>query len=99
MLKFGTPQRNADRRRPQSVPSDVRADADAEGSGGRRDLLIDGKAAAMAEVHDGRSDSIELGSVRHGLTRQGRDFDPLASALADRGWRVICPNLVVRGRS
>lgn len=35
----------------------------------------------------------------HGLTRQGRDFDPLAAALADRGWRVICPDLVGRGQS
>jgi pimeloyl-ACP methyl ester carboxylesterase len=35
----------------------------------------------------------------HGLTRQGRDFDPLARALVGRGWRVVCPDLVGRGRS
>ncbi|MBV9656253.1 MAG: alpha/beta fold hydrolase, partial [Acetobacteraceae bacterium] len=35
----------------------------------------------------------------HGLTRQGRDFDPLAMALARRGYRVFCPDLVGRGRS
>lgn len=35
----------------------------------------------------------------HGLTRQGRDFDPLARALARNGYRVVCPNLVGRGRS
>ena len=35
----------------------------------------------------------------HGLTRQGRDFDPLAIALAKRGYRVLCPDLVGRGRS
>jgi pimeloyl-ACP methyl ester carboxylesterase len=35
----------------------------------------------------------------HGLSRQGRDFDLLAAALADRGWRVVCPDLVGRGRS
>ena len=35
----------------------------------------------------------------HGLSRQGRDFDPLAAALAARGWRVICPDLPGRGRS
>lgn len=35
----------------------------------------------------------------HGLTRQGRDFDPLALALVKRGYRVICPDLVGRGRS
>lgn len=35
----------------------------------------------------------------HGLSRQGRDFDALAAALADRGCRVVCPDLVGRGRS
>jgi pimeloyl-ACP methyl ester carboxylesterase len=35
----------------------------------------------------------------HGLTRQGRDFDPLAVALVQRGYRVVCPDLVGRGRS
>jgi pimeloyl-ACP methyl ester carboxylesterase len=35
----------------------------------------------------------------HGLTRQGRDFDPLGHALAAVGRRVVCPDLVGRGRS
>ena len=35
----------------------------------------------------------------HGLTRQGRDFDPLALALAGQGYRVLCPDLPGRGRS
>jgi pimeloyl-ACP methyl ester carboxylesterase len=35
----------------------------------------------------------------HGLTRQGRDFDPLAAALVQRGYRVLCPDLAGRGRS
>jgi pimeloyl-ACP methyl ester carboxylesterase len=35
----------------------------------------------------------------HGLTRQGRDFDRLALALAERGFRVVCPDLAGRGRS
>jgi pimeloyl-ACP methyl ester carboxylesterase len=35
----------------------------------------------------------------HGLTRQGRDFDYLARELASRGRRVVCPDLVGRGRS
>ena len=35
----------------------------------------------------------------HGLSRQGRDFDVLASAMARQGWRVICPDLPGRGRS
>jgi pimeloyl-ACP methyl ester carboxylesterase len=34
----------------------------------------------------------------HGLTRTGRDFDPLAAALSDR-FRVICPDLPGRGAS
>lgn len=35
----------------------------------------------------------------HGLTRQGRDFDPLARALAGLGYRVVCPDVVGRGHS
>jgi pimeloyl-ACP methyl ester carboxylesterase len=50
---------------------------------------------------------IEWGPVRsertvvcvHGLTRNGRDFDPLARALAGKGCRVVCPDLPGRGRS
>ncbi len=34
----------------------------------------------------------------HGLTRNGRDFDTMAGALADR-FRVICPDLPGRGAS
>jgi pimeloyl-ACP methyl ester carboxylesterase len=34
----------------------------------------------------------------HGLTRNSRDFDRLAAALAER-WRVICPDVPGRGRS
>jgi pimeloyl-ACP methyl ester carboxylesterase len=34
----------------------------------------------------------------HGLTRQGRDFDALAGALADR-FRVVCPDVAGRGDS
>jgi len=34
----------------------------------------------------------------HGLTRNGRDFDELAKALAD-DYRVVCPDVVGRGRS
>ena len=35
----------------------------------------------------------------HGLTRNGRDFDRLAENLAERGARVVCPDIVGRGRS
>jgi pimeloyl-ACP methyl ester carboxylesterase len=34
----------------------------------------------------------------HGLSRQGRDFDTLARAMAD-AYRVVCPDVVGRGRS
>jgi len=34
----------------------------------------------------------------HGLTRQGRDFDTLARAMANE-YRVVCPDVVGRGRS
>lgn len=34
----------------------------------------------------------------HGLTRSGRDFDPLAARMADQ-YRVVCPDIVGRGRS
>ena len=34
----------------------------------------------------------------HGLTRNGRDFDALASTLAER-CRVVCPDVVGRGKS
>src|SRR3712207_9512072 len=35
----------------------------------------------------------------HGLTRNGRDFDALAAALAAEGRRVLCPDLPGRGES
>jgi len=34
----------------------------------------------------------------HGLTRQGRDFDTLSRTMLDR-YRVVCPDVVGRGRS
>jgi len=35
----------------------------------------------------------------HGLTRNARDFDWIAAALVERGWRVLCPDMPGRGRS
>ena len=35
----------------------------------------------------------------HGLARTGRDMDELAAHLAERGWRVICPDTLGRGLS
>lgn len=35
----------------------------------------------------------------HGLTRNSRDFDPLARHIAGRGWRVLVPEMRGRGQS
>ena len=52
---------------------------------------------AYVEWGDPESDRVAL--CVHGLSRQGRDFDRLAAAMAQRGWRVVCPDLAGRGRS
>lgn len=52
---------------------------------------------AYTEWGDPKSDRVAL--CVHGLTRQGRDFDRLAIALARLGYRVVCPDLAGRGRS
>jgi pimeloyl-ACP methyl ester carboxylesterase len=46
----------------------------------------------------GRPDGAPVLCV-HGLTRNGRDFDALATELARRGRRVICPDVPGRGHS
>jgi pimeloyl-ACP methyl ester carboxylesterase len=53
----------------------------------------------IAYVEWGPADAESVVLCVHGLTRQGRDFDYLAAELASRGRRVICPDLVGRGRS
>lgn len=50
-------------------------------------------------VERGAPDATRTVVCVHGLTRNGRDFDPLASALAAAGFRVICPDIVGRARS
>ncbi len=52
---------------------------------------------AFVEWGDPNAERVAL--CVHGLSRQGRDFDRLAASLAARGWRVVCPDLVGRGRS
>lgn len=52
----------------------------------------------MAYVEWGDPDNPRVLVCVHGLTRCGRDFDFLAAALSDR-YRVICPDVVGRGRS
>jgi len=46
----------------------------------------------------GHPDSSRVVVCVHGLTRNGRDFDTLASALCDR-FRLICPDMPGRGES
>lgn len=50
----------------------------------------------------GAADAPDVVICVHGLTRQGRDFDALASALIERSpapVRVVCPDIAGRGRS
>ena len=49
----------------------------------------------------GAEDAPQVVVCVHGLSRQGRDFDALAAALveADASVRVVCPDVVGRGRS
>lgn len=59
--------------------------------------LLDGKFRRLAYTEWG-DPSAEPVICMHGLTRNGRDFDTLARALAAR-FRVICPDAPGRGRS
>ena len=59
--------------------------------------LLGTKFYKMAYVEFGNPAAPAVFCV-HGLTRNGRDFDPLAEALADR-FHVICPDLPGRGKS
>ncbi|WP_170766435.1 alpha/beta fold hydrolase [Ruegeria lacuscaerulensis] len=52
----------------------------------------------LAYVDWGRKTSAEKILCVHGLTRNGRDFDALASQLS-KSARVVCPDLVGRGKS
>ena len=52
----------------------------------------------MAYTEWGERDNPKVLVCAHGLTRNGRDFDALARAMA-ADYRVICPDVVGRGRS
>ncbi|EXI81162.1 MAG: Tropinesterase [Candidatus Accumulibacter appositus] len=52
----------------------------------------------MAYTEWGDAENPQVLLCVHGLTRNGRDFDVLANALAS-DYRVICPDIVGRGRS
>jgi pimeloyl-ACP methyl ester carboxylesterase len=53
----------------------------------------------LAYTEWGNRDSERVIVCVHGLTRQARDFDFLAMELAQRGYFVVCPDLVGRGKS
>lgn len=61
-------------------------------------FLLAGRFHRLAWVEWGPEDGAPVLCV-HGLTRNGRDFDALAQALAAQGRRVICPDLPGRGAS
>ncbi|MDR2838272.1 MAG: alpha/beta hydrolase [Azonexus sp.] len=52
----------------------------------------------MAYTEWGERDNPRVLVCVHGLTRNGRDFDDLAAALA-KDYRVICPDVAGRGKS
>jgi pimeloyl-ACP methyl ester carboxylesterase len=54
---------------------------------------------SVAYAEWGDPDAGRVAVCVHGLTRNGRDFDWLAAALAARGWRVLCPDMPGRGTS
>lgn len=53
----------------------------------------------ISYVDWGNTDSSRVAICVHGLSRNGRDFDYLAKALAEQGYRVICPDMPGRGKS
>src|SRR5258707_14637057 len=55
--------------------------------------------ARVAYVEWGPADAEQVVICVHGLTRNCRDFDFLARRLAQRGLRVLAPDLPGRGRS
>ena len=79
-----------------AVPEDVHREPDRAGS-----ILGLSRSGfhEVAYVEWGPADTDDVVICVHGLTRQGRDFDYLARELAARGRRVVCPDLVGRGRS
>jgi pimeloyl-ACP methyl ester carboxylesterase len=53
----------------------------------------------VAYVDWGPKDAEQVVVCVHGLTRNGRDFDFLARRLAQKGYRVLAPDLPGRGKS
>lgn len=65
---------------------------------GRLRYLLGAAFHQLAWTEWGPADGLPVVCV-HGLTRNARDFDDLARALAGRGRRVLCPDLPGRGDS
>ncbi|KQT58534.1 alpha/beta hydrolase [Methylobacterium sp. Leaf456] len=61
--------------------------------------LCQGRFHDISYVEWGEPDAERVVVCVHGLTRQARDFDVLAAALAAQGYRVVCPDVVGRGHS
>ena len=66
---------------------------------GRTQGFARGRFHDLAYVDWGDPDNPHVVVCVHGLSRQGRDFDPLARALVGLDYRVVCPDLPGRGRS
>lgn len=67
----------------------------------RADLEIDdhGRRLRLSWTEWGARDAARTVVCVHGLTRNARDFDALAKALAERGARVLCVDVAGRGQS
>jgi pimeloyl-ACP methyl ester carboxylesterase len=63
-----------------------------------REVEVAGTPRRIAYTEWGDPGNARVVVCVHGLTRNGRDFDALAQALADRA-RVICPDMPGRGGS
>lgn len=66
-----------------------------------RTLTLDHHGAPVRLHLDdyGPEDAARVVVCVHGLTRNGRDFAELAEAIAGRGARALCPDVVGRGKS
>ena len=62
-------------------------------------VLTPGGFVQLAWAEWGDKNATRTAVCVHGLTRNARDFDVLAEALARAGWRVIAPDVPGRGRS
>jgi pimeloyl-ACP methyl ester carboxylesterase len=77
---------------------DTQENLEPDRSGSIRGLSLSG-FHELAYVDWGPSEAEIPVVCLHGLSRQGRDFDYLASFLAATERRAVCPDLVGRGRS